>query len=95
MGKGHIVTAGLPRIDAAWALDRITSLSGQDEVISPRACLEFRATFAERPEDHRSSQSGLPTCLEQVAVTSLTDLPDPRAPLPRTPLTLPIAVSSS
>jgi hypothetical protein len=43
----------LPVIDAALALGRLTGLTGKDEVIWLRACLEACAINAERFGDHR------------------------------------------
>jgi hypothetical protein len=53
VGEGRPETSGLPVIDAALALGRLTGLTGKDEVIWLRACLEAGATFAARPRDHR------------------------------------------
>lgn len=53
VGKGRTETSGLPVIDAALALGRVTGITGQDEVIWLRACLEACSFFAERPDDHR------------------------------------------
>jgi hypothetical protein len=61
VGQGRDETSALPMIDAALALGRVTGLTGKDEVIWLRACLEACAPFEERPGDHRSSQGGPPT----------------------------------
>jgi hypothetical protein len=52
---GRAEAAGLPVIDAALALGRLTGLTGKDEVIWLRACLEACAINPERPGDHRAS----------------------------------------
>jgi hypothetical protein len=44
-----------PMIDAALALGRLTGLTGKDEVIWLRACLEACTVFADRPGVHRST----------------------------------------
>jgi hypothetical protein len=54
VGEGRSGTSGLRVIDAALALGRVTGLTGKDEVIWLRACLEACATFAGRPGDRRS-----------------------------------------
>jgi hypothetical protein len=61
VGQGRNETSALPMIDAALALGRVTGLTGKDEVIWLRACLEACTLFEERPGDHRSSQGGPPT----------------------------------
>jgi hypothetical protein len=53
--QGHTETSGPPMIDAALALGRVTALTGKDEIIWLRACLEACISVEERPEDHRSS----------------------------------------
>ncbi len=53
VGQVCTETAGLPVIDAALALGRVTALTGKDEVIWLRACLEACTLSAERPGDHR------------------------------------------
>jgi hypothetical protein len=49
---GRAEAAGLSVIDAALALGRLTGLTGKDEVIWLRACLEAGVSFALRPEQH-------------------------------------------
>jgi hypothetical protein len=53
VGRGQTETPGLPVIDAALALGRVTGLTGQDEVIWMRACLEACTSFAGRSRDDR------------------------------------------
>ena len=53
VGEGRPETFGLPVIDAALALGRYTGLTGKDEIIWLRACLEACAISAGRPGDHR------------------------------------------
>jgi hypothetical protein len=48
--KGSDARSKLPVIDAALALGRLTGLTGKDEVIWLRACLEACAAFAKVPE---------------------------------------------
>lgn len=48
--QGSDARSKLPVIDAALALGRLTGLTGQDEVIWLRACLEACAGFAKPPE---------------------------------------------
>jgi hypothetical protein len=52
-GPGRAEASRLPVIDAALALGRLTGLTGKDEVIWLRACLEAGVSFALRPEQHR------------------------------------------
>jgi hypothetical protein len=52
-GLGRTEALGLPVIDAALALGRLTGLTGTDEIIWLRACLEAGVSFALRPEQHR------------------------------------------
>jgi hypothetical protein len=52
-GQGRTEASGLPTIDAALALGRLTGLTGKDEVIWLRACLAACTAFAERTGDHR------------------------------------------
>jgi hypothetical protein len=52
-GLEYSEASGLPVIDAALALGRLTGLTGKDEVIWLRACSEARAAFVERPEHGR------------------------------------------
>jgi hypothetical protein len=54
VGEGRPETSGLPVIDAALALGRFAGLTGKDEVIWLRACLNACDGFAERPEDYRT-----------------------------------------
>ena len=49
--KGSDAKSKLPVIDAALALGRLTGLTGKDEVIWLRACLEACLGFAEWPGD--------------------------------------------
>jgi hypothetical protein len=49
--KGSDARSKLPVIDAALALGRLIGLTGKDEVIWLRACLEACTGFAERPGD--------------------------------------------
>jgi hypothetical protein len=49
--KGSDAKSKLPVIDAALALGRLTGLTGKDEVIWLRACLEACTGFAEGPGD--------------------------------------------
>jgi hypothetical protein len=51
--RGQTETPGPPVIDAALALGRVTGLTGQDEVIWLRACLEACTGFAGRTRDDR------------------------------------------
>ena len=51
--EGSDARSQLPVIDAALALGRLTGLTGKDEVIWLRACLEAGVSFALRPEQHR------------------------------------------
>jgi hypothetical protein len=51
VGQGRTETSDLPVIDAALALGRVTGLTGKDEVIWLRACLEACTGFAEGPGD--------------------------------------------
>jgi hypothetical protein len=46
-GRRQTETSGRPVIDAALALGRVTGLTGRDEVIWLRACLEACATFTQ------------------------------------------------
>ena len=48
--QGGDARSKLPVIDAALALGRLTGLTGKDEVIWLRACLEACAAFAKAPE---------------------------------------------
>ena len=50
--KGSDARSKLPVIDAALALGRLTGLTGKDEVIWLRACLEACTGIAERPGGH-------------------------------------------
>ncbi len=50
MRQGSAETSRLPIIDAALALGRLTGLTGKDEVIWLRACLNACVTAAEWPE---------------------------------------------
>jgi hypothetical protein len=47
-------TSNLPTIDAPLALRCLTGLTGKDEVIRLRACLEACTLIAEWPGEHRS-----------------------------------------
>ncbi len=49
--KGSDAWSKLPMIDAALALGHLTGLTGKDEVIWLRACLEACDGFARPPED--------------------------------------------
>ena len=49
--KGSDAMSKLPVIDAALALGRLIGLTGKDEVIWLRACLEACTGFAEWPGD--------------------------------------------
>ena len=51
--EGSDARSKLPVIDAALALGRLTGLTGKDEVIWLRACLEACTGLAERPGDHQ------------------------------------------
>jgi hypothetical protein len=53
VGEGRDETSNLPVMDAALALGRLTGLTGKEEVIWLRACLEACTLVAERPGDHR------------------------------------------
>jgi hypothetical protein len=53
--QGSDTRSKLPVIDAALALGRLTGLTGKDEVIWLRACLEACAAFAKAPESQRTS----------------------------------------
>ena len=53
VGQGRTETVGLPLIDAALALGRVTGLTGKDEVIWLRACLKACTSFGEPPEERR------------------------------------------
>jgi hypothetical protein len=55
VGQGRTETSGLPIIDAALALGRVTGLTGKDEIIWLRACLEACTPFEERHVGRRSS----------------------------------------
>ena len=55
--EGSDARSKLPVIDAALALGRLTGLTGKDEVIWLRACLEACTGLAERPGDHRPDLS--------------------------------------
>jgi hypothetical protein len=48
--KDRGATSKLPVIDAALALGHLTSLTGNDEIIWLRVCLEACAAFAKAPE---------------------------------------------
>ena len=50
--EGSDARSKLPVIDAALALGRLTGLTGKDEVIWLRACLEACTGIAERPGGH-------------------------------------------
>jgi hypothetical protein len=50
--QGDDARAKLPVIDAALALGRLTGLTGKDEIIWLRACLEACTGFAEWAEGH-------------------------------------------
>jgi hypothetical protein len=52
---GRDETSNLPVIDTAQALARLTGLTGKDEVIWLRACLEACTLLAERTGDHRAT----------------------------------------
>jgi hypothetical protein len=52
-GPGRTESSDLPVIDAALALGRLTGLTGKDEIIWLRACLEAGAINADRLGDHR------------------------------------------
>lgn len=54
-GEGHDQTLKQLSIDAALALGRLTGLTGKDEVIWLRACLEACTLFTGRPGEHRST----------------------------------------
>jgi hypothetical protein len=49
VGQGRTEASDLPTTDAALALGRLTGLTGNNEVIWLRACLEACTAFAERP----------------------------------------------
>jgi hypothetical protein len=51
---GRTEASGLPVIDAALALGRLTGLTGKDEVIWLRACLAACTPIAGPPEGRRS-----------------------------------------
>jgi hypothetical protein len=51
--EGRDETTNLPVIDAAQALGRLAGLTGKDEVLWMRACLEACVSPAERPEEYR------------------------------------------
>jgi hypothetical protein len=53
VGPGRTEVPGVPVIDAALAVGRLTGLTGKEEVIWLRACLEACAINVERPGDHR------------------------------------------
>lgn len=52
-GEERDETTNLSVIDAAQALGRLDGLTGKDEVLWLRACLEACVRPAERPEDYR------------------------------------------
>jgi hypothetical protein len=52
--QGSDARSKLPVIDAALALGRLTGLTGKDEVIWLRACLEACTAFAKAPESQRT-----------------------------------------
>jgi hypothetical protein len=54
VGLGRTEASGLPVIDAALALGRLTGLTGKDEVIWLRACLNACTHLVGRPEGLRS-----------------------------------------
>ena len=54
VGLGRTEASGLPVIDAALALGRLTGLTGKDEVIWLRACLTACTPIAGPPEGCRS-----------------------------------------
>ncbi len=45
VGTGHLETSDSPTIDAALMLGRLTGLTGKDEVLWLRACLEVCTAF--------------------------------------------------
>jgi hypothetical protein len=51
--EGSDARSELPVIDAALALGRLTGLTGKDEIVWLRACLEACSLRAERTGDHR------------------------------------------
>jgi hypothetical protein len=53
--QGSHARSQLPVIDAALALGRLTDLTGKDEIIWLRACLEACTGLAARPEDCSST----------------------------------------
>jgi hypothetical protein len=55
VGQGGIQTEGVPVIDAALSLGRITGLTGKDEIVWLRACLAACTVLAQQPGDCRSS----------------------------------------
>ncbi len=50
---GLLEASGIPIVDAALALGRLTGLTGKDEVIWLRACLKACSLLEDRPADHR------------------------------------------
>jgi hypothetical protein len=54
VGEGGYETSDLPVIDAALALGRLTGLTGKDEVIWLRACLEACTLVSKRPTTSRT-----------------------------------------
>jgi hypothetical protein len=54
VGEGGDETSDLPVIDAALALGRLTGLTGKDEVIWLRACLEACTLVSKRPTTLRT-----------------------------------------
>ena len=55
VGQGGIQTEGVPVIDAAPSLGRITGLTGKGEIVWLRACLAACTVLAQQPGDCRSS----------------------------------------
>jgi hypothetical protein len=51
--EGSDARSKLPVIDAALALGRLTGLTGKDEIVWLRACLEACTDFAKRPGGQR------------------------------------------
>ena len=53
-GQGQPETSEVPGIDAGMALGRFIGVTGKDEIIWLRACLEACVIFSESPRSHHS-----------------------------------------